>query len=423
MATPLQLDDGFALAILTPIALGRTAALISHTGPKADPIGIQKKIAGCLELFDQHQGLTEPKSIVPPEVMLRRTLLIRALDIIGKVLNLEQAIPTYGCVVETDWTAHIELKKEKRYRDHIIHPACVTAIGWWLLHLGLDPLVTRLAEHYKRVTEGYIRKFHFHLDDSDWPTLVENAWLAAGLLHDTGYPLEHHLRTGHQVQAGFGDALGVVDLAAQRLASAPYRRVLLRRLRHSWFGAYSGLDLDSRLEALRGHEYKKSHGILGAIHQLLALSSPHSAHGLMVQLAARAMVTHHDEKDDDILSDPLARLLAIADGLHAWRRPFVHRQASATPSRRISFHTIIECERIVLVPQGKGYWARFQMTGIPADRLAMRDSYAWRFDEFRKPNFRLEQLISQDGWLPPIVLTDRSCIQPASFRNLMNMPV
>lgn len=143
----------------------------------------------------------------------------------------------------------------------------------------------------------------------------------------------------------------------------------------------------------------------------------------MVQLAARAIVTHHDEKDDDILSDPLARLLAVADGLHAWRRPFVHRRESATSSRRISFHPIIKCEWIVLVPQSGGYLARFHMTGIPDDRTAIRDSFNWSFERFREPNLRLERLISHDGWLPRIVLTDPSCIQPAGFRNFMNMPV
>jgi len=418
------LDDDFANRTLAELAARRPAVLAGVIGPTVSA-RIREKTAQCLALFDKHRGFSTGPSSPPPDVLLERQLLIHSLKIIGKILNLEEIIPTYTCVVEADWLSHIELeKKERRYRDHITHPARVTAIGWWLLHWNGNRLLNKFVQHYRRKADDVgLRALGLSPKTIDWPALVENAWLAAGLLHDTAYPLEYHLRTGHRLQNHFGDPLNLFSQVAGAFSSPT--------LRSTWL-AKSGLDMAKRCQKLLANKkgaqgslkkFKNSHALAGATHHLLALDVPgrNPLQILILRLAARAIATHHDDHDSDIISDPLAWLLFIADGLQAWRRTFMHRLPPIPSAQETSFRFVIECDRMELVSNGDGYIAKFHMAPDTATQEILKNEYEWAFDKFAKPNQRIEKLMGKRKGLPKIELAKEVCIQPASFRRFMNM--
>ena len=336
-------------------------------------------------------------------------------------MNLEKAIPCFEHLIETDWKAHVELAKEKRYRDHITHPLRVTAIGWWFLHRENEKLLVDLAERYKHKTADYRGCFGINTSPHNWKAIVEYAWLTCGLLHDSAYPLEYHLRAGEQRRRNFGDACRILSLALGVLSTDSVRRGLFDPLDGSWF-ANQGLDLDSRLDNLCKERFKHAHALLGALHHLRALGNQlHSLQGLVVQLAARAIVTHHDEDDDFILVDPISLLLYVADNLQAWQRPFLHCEKHVTPSGARRICPIVECEELELVQEGNGYVVKFCMNQNIDDMATLKKHpYNWKFAKFRKPNERVERLVNGSGLLPSLILSKSWCIQPGEFLQFMN---
>ena len=140
---------------------------------------------------------------------------------------------------------------------------------------------------------------------------------------------------------------------------------------------------------------------------------------MIVQIAARAIISHHDKRSRAILSDPLATLLAVADRMQMWRRPFLHREQPRDPRVAASFRTVIECERLALCSEGDGYLARFQMTQNEDDRRILKADYDWNFQKFANPNRVVERLIERSGWLPRIILSQRRCIEPPGFLAFM----
>ncbi len=421
MSGSITLDDKFVLQKLTSIATGRPALIdLEATRMWLMPGRIEDGIEQCLKLFDEHRGINSA-SAIPDEYQDERLFLNYGLGIVGKVLNFENFIPTFKSVIEIDWKAHIELKKEKRYRDHISHPVRVTAIGWWLLHRNNNALLTELADHYKDKTYAYREAFAIETRPHEWKDIVEYAWLACGLLHDAAYPLEYQLRTGEKLRMRYGDTLRIFNPARKRFTTTRMRQTLLKQLTGSWF-ANQGLDLDTRMsESVSGGKFKHAHALLGPLHYLLTfdMARLHSLQGLILQLAARAIMTHHDDEDEFIVSDPLALLLYVADNLQAWQRPFMHREGPAIPlTNRCVIRPIVECERIELIPQGTGYLAKFCMNNSDKEIL-IKDPYNWKFEKFREPNERVERLISKHGTFPLISLSQHRCIQPEEFLRFM----
>ncbi|MEW6668590.1 MAG: hypothetical protein AB1512_25540 [Thermodesulfobacteriota bacterium] len=135
MTTPIILNDTFVLRTLGPVATGSTGVLFRQIQDASLREELENSITLCQRLFDEHHGIS-PSRAIPSEYRTERTLFTLGMDILGKVLNLENLIKIVEPVIEIDWKAHLELNKEKRYRDHITHPVRVTAIGWWLLHEG-----------------------------------------------------------------------------------------------------------------------------------------------------------------------------------------------------------------------------------------------------------------------------------------------
>ncbi len=382
---------------------------------------IGETIDRCLELFDRHRGIVTSK-VVPRAHEQDRWFLNSSMDIVGGVLELDTVLPIYRRIIEVDWLAHVELDKEKRYRDHITHPVRVTAVGWWLLHREEGRLLEELAHRYERETEAYRAAKDIDLDPHEWPSIVEYAWLACGLLHDSAYPLEYHLRAAEDLREGYGDPLKIFAPQSRRFSTRRGRGVLLRPLEGSWLAGR--LDLEDRMAALtRGRKkFQHAHAVLGPLQHLHSLGPRlHSLQGLVIQLAARAIFTHHDGLDDSVVADPLALLLFVSDNLQGWNRPFLHpsrsgeAEAVADAEGTVSLRPLVECDRIELTAEAEseGYVARFGMNPDSEIRAILgQEPYCWCFAEFSKPNRRLERLLRKNDLLPSIALSESRCIPP-----------
>jgi hypothetical protein len=415
------LDDDFVLGELHGLATsGRE--LVSPVGPRREARHrIEDTIARCCERFDRHRGFSY-LAAGPGDLLSEQKLLRRGLDLVGLVLGLERSLPLFERIVEVDWRAHLDLDKEKRYRDHITHPVRVTAIGWWLLHRADRALLESMAAHYEQSTLEYRSACGIDLGGHSWEDLVQYAWLAGGLLHDSMYPMEYHLRAGERLGEQSCDALGLCAVAA-KLHSPGDRRRLVEPLRNSWFTSQRLL-LEQRLSTLPSRQFKHAHAILGALHHLHASGDRlHTLQGLILQMAARAIVTHHDKEETAIVTDPLALLLYISDNLQAWKRPFLFAHALPGQPGSHGIRPIVECERIELIPEGSGYDARFWMNPDPRDmEILKNDPYRWRFEDFRVPNHRLQELIARQATLPPIRLAEPTCVMPNEFFEFMKDP-
>jgi hypothetical protein len=396
------LNDDFVLRQLTP-ATELPELSPSPLPPRAHEL-LEKQIKGCLELFKHHRGVSD----MSPEVRLLR----RGLDIVGKTLAFESAIELFEHVIESDWLAHVGLFKDKRYRDHITHPLRVTAIGWWLLHREHAQLLAGMAEHYERTSRKYVDKHGIDLGGRSWKAIIEYAWLACGLLHDSAYPFEYHLRAGARL--GASDALRLIIPSPESFRGGGAKRKVVLPLAGSWLQAQR-LGVNRRLAALPDHGFKHSHALLGGLLHAAVTSDPlPSLRGLVRQFAARAIVTHHDPENSAIVSDPLAHLLFVADNLQFWGRPFLH--TSENPAGGHVLRTLVECRCVELEPSDNGYLARLVMNDRKEDMTILKaPPYAWTFRAFQKPNLRLQALLVARGGLPQIELSVKECIRPAEY--------
>ncbi len=447
------LNDAFVTGMLSPVANRWPAMVVEGYDLSVQRLR-NKEIKTCFELMRGHYA----RSDTFPE----ERLLGISLEILVKVLALEECISDIRHLIMADWKAHVELDKSKRYRDHITHPVRVTAVGWWLLFRDKGRLMVETArscEHgtrkYRRVRGINIRGWwDTHLlkgeleedirkqirrctpgydpacldpDLLPWMALVGYAWLACGLLHDAAYPLEHQLHTGSRLNKRFGKSFGKLGPAVGEACPDAEIRDILGPLVDSWFMEQVH-DLDTRLlkhfqdgKNRRPGEFKHSHAILGALHQLAGLTRPlHSIHGLVLQIAARAIATHHDKADDKIVDNPLAKLLYVSDSLQAWGRPFLHRKNRLRDGSR-KFIPLIDCHEIRLSPQKDKYLARFLMNKSQSKMALLKNRYEWKFDKFNVPNQRIEKLLSDDEAYPDIVLADIQCVLPKKFRDFMGI--
>lgn len=369
---------------------------------------LEEQINECLRLFKDHRGASD----LDPEVRLLR----RGLDIVGKTLAFDAALKLFERVIESDWLAHVGLLKDKRYRDHITHPLRVTAIGWWLLHRDDKRLLAEMARYYENATRAYVGKHGIDLGKRSWIEMIQYAWLACGLLHDSAYPLEYHLRAGARLNAA--DALCLIIPPPESFSGRGAARKIVQLLAGSWLQAQR-LGIERRLAGLPGHGFKHSHALLGGLLHVAVTPDPlPSLRGLVRQLAARAIITHHDPEDIAIVSDPLAHLLFVADNLQFWGRPFVHASKHQPGGQVV--RTLIECKCIEMEPRDEGYLARLVMNDREEDMAILKaPPYEWTFAAFHKPNIRLQALLAMRDGLPQIEISLRECIKPAEFLAFM----
>lgn len=412
MAGAVTFDDTFVQQQLTQAATRGLA--LDPAGGSASVASIDRRIGRCVRLLGRHHGLRDDLRQPTPSFLREQACLTLGLGILGHRLGLKGAAAMMEHTIAADWLAHTELAKAKRYRDHITHPVRVTAIGWWFLHREGEHLLNVLADHYEKVTDAYRTERGFGLGPHDWRAVVEFAWLAAGLLHDSAYAFEYHLRCPCHIPRSLLSVLDVLPRARAAFVPGQGIGAKLKRLDSTWLGM-QGLGLRRRVADVCADQFRHAHALLGGLHHCLALTSRrHSLPGLVVQLAARAIITHHDGGDAQIVSDPLATLLFVSDGLQAWERPFLHAEPPAWNSDRRVFRPIVECRRVHLKPSSGGYRAVYEMNETEESTLR-NPPYCWCFDRFQEPNRRLEGVVREQGMLPRLTCSWRNCIRPMSF--------
>jgi hypothetical protein len=410
----------------------------------------QKQIAQCAGAFKDHlrrQSLLRHNTVLSEQYLLRATL-----EILGRVLGLRWAVGDVEQLVRTDWISHVEIGKEKRYRDHVTHSVRVAAIGWWLLHRNRGRLLASLAREYKSATLAYCQEESIDVSgwwvcdgrangnsdvmaeqvawDSNgadlisapssllpWMSMVEYAWLATGLLHDLAYPLQRHLRACCAHGGRYREWSSILGPALGRFGSPVKVGSILDSVRGSWMVERLP-DLEERLARCfrgRGDGLAHSHAILGALNPLLRTPIRlASVEGLVLQMAGRAIATHHDDENQHICADGLAKLLFVADSLHMWERPFLHTANKA-------FQRLVECQKIALEPDGRCYMARFIMNSQKKDLLILKEApYEWKYKRFIEPLQRVQNVLRDDRHLPNVTLCRCRCIRPRSYYEFMN---
>ncbi len=140
----------------------------------------------------------------------------------------------------------------------------------------------------------------------------------------------------------------------------------------------------------------------------------------MLQIACRAIATHHDENNNDILKDDLARLLFISDNIQNWGRPFIHREPGLKDGSR-KLMPVIGCKKMVLKSEKGAYRAQFWMDTSQTKMELLRDVYGWNFNEFKVPGDRVRELLDIDDLCPSMILTEKECIFPKNFRSFMGL--
>lgn len=379
-----------------------------------------KERARCLELFDKHMGAAGHSRL--------RDQLELCLNILTHCLALPSSITLYCEIIKTDWRCHMDLVKSKRYRDHILHPLCVTAVGSFLLEENGRDLLEKLASHYALSCDAYCSAHKLDIQGEQWTEVVEMSWLLCGLLHDIGYSLEYDFKYGIRSSEVFdANLLKVLYPAFQ------YLNATMESFNGTWFEEAGGCEMLNK--RLTNFEAEHSHAPLGALQLLLGSKEDrlwkaldkniHSEPGLVVQLAARAILTHHDEKPESF-DDPLALLLHVADTLHLWERPFCKTEPGSGKNISHQVRKITECRSVHLESNGSGYRVRFTMNDDDDDMNIIKNNFAWKVEEFVKPFANLQELTAARPWMPEIRLFDPledllHFIGPEKFRQVMGI--
>lgn len=250
---------------------------------------------------------------------IRRRRAVDVFDytegIIVRVAPLTLNTTTLEMLLDLEWLAHMRLnppidgRSPKLYRDHVLHPAYVCAIGWWMLSdSGPDPLrcpkiACLLENRYGDLAGGL-----------NWNDIARRAWILASLNHDLLYPIEF-LET-----IGGDDSVKKHTCWGKRL----YRSSIRQIYNSTRMGIFQGQISYTKLERLI-RESKRSHAPLSALH----LIGPESGYAdasdrrkIIHELAASAVIHHHsdDPKEIDYIKRPLGYLLSLADECHEFGR-------------------------------------------------------------------------------------------------------
>lgn len=218
-------------------------------------------------------------------------------------------------LLDFEWLAHMRRKvslgghSPKLYRDHILHPAYVCAIGWWMLS-GKGPAPLRL----KKIAELLEAQYGTVHSGHDWEDIAQRAWVLAALNHDLLYPVEF---------------LETLQRDENVRKHTPWKKQLGRTAVRSILKGAS-MDIFKKqisMNALEGliRVDKRSHAPLSALY----LIGPESGYAnlkprrkIIHELAASAVLHHHsqDPKNIDYHRRPLGYLLALADECHEFGR-------------------------------------------------------------------------------------------------------
>ncbi len=460
------LNDDFAQGCLRSVSSAWPVLDGRAPGLRAARERSQEAILECMTVFLNHYGV-EKSSDLPDFAREELTLLRLTLVILANCLGLHPFVEDFKTLIEADWIAHVDLGKKPRYRDHITHPARVTAVGWWLLFRNKAKLLVRSARFYRRNTRGYCKKARIDIDEwwanhprmdrflpelqqhvfkhtptyqggrladddlTPWMAIAAYAWLASGLLHDLGYALEIQLRAGTRLFPSYGCTLPELGPAIGRVLPAGCAPDICHRLAGSLFAGRTP-DLAKRLNALAKSEESSgatsakigsishAHALLGALHLInRRQGAAHDVKMFVLQLAARAVVSHHDKSLGHICTDELSRLLYISDNLQAWGRPVLHRHPCDDKGER-KITNIVECKEIELYRRKDYFLGRFQMNSDEnVWPILKRQPYEWSYTHFQNPNRKLTSLLKREALYPRIILSRQECIRPRAFFDFM----
>jgi len=237
-------------------------------------------------------------------------------EIIGRVAPRFLKAATLKMLLNFEWLAHMQIKvklgsdQPKLYRDHVLHPANVCAIGWWLMSdQGPEPF--RLKNIAALLEEQHGSDYH----GQDWKDITQRAWVLASLNHDILYPIEflEFLNCDENI-------IKHTVWEKKRLARSQVHRIF----EGAMIGIFKGQTSKSGLEAMI-RSVKRSHAPLSGLY----LIGPESGYAdtskrrkIIHELAASAVLHHHSEipEDIDYYRRPLGYMLALADESHEFGR-------------------------------------------------------------------------------------------------------
>ena len=240
-------------------------------------------------------------------------------EIIGRVAPRFLKASTLKMLLNFEWLAHMQIKVKlgsdppKLYRDHVLHPAYVCAIGWWLMSdRGPEPL--RLEKIGTLLEAQYGSTYH----GQDWKDITQRAWVLASLNHDILYPIEflEHLNCDENIMKH-------TTWEKKRLARSQVHRIF----EGATIGIFQNQVTSSGLEAMI-RPVKRSHAPLSGLY-LIGSDSGYTdtsvRRKIIHELAASAVVHHHSENPEDIDYNlrPLGYMLALADECHEFGREMV----------------------------------------------------------------------------------------------------
>lgn len=236
--------------------------------------------------------------------------------ITGRVAPRFLNASTLKMLLNFEWLAHMQIKvkpggdQPKLYRDHVLHPANVCAIGWWLMSdqgpepLRLDTIATLLEEQYGSAYHG-----------QDWKDIAQRTWVLASLNHDILYPIEflESLNCDENI-------IKHTTWEKKRLARSQVRRIFEGATMEIFQGQISRNGLEAMIRSV-----KRSHAPLSGLY-LIGHDSGYAGTSerrkIIHELAASAVLHHHSESpvNIDYHLRPLGYLLALADECHEFGR-------------------------------------------------------------------------------------------------------
>ena len=235
--------------------------------------------------------------------------------IIGRVAPRFLKASTLKMLLNFEWLAHMQIKvklgsdQPKLYRDHVLHPANVCAIGWWMSDQGPEPLrlgkiAALLEKHYGSACHG-----------QDWKDITQRAWVLASLNHDILYPIEflESLNCDENI-------IKHTTWEKKRLARSQVRRIFEGATMEIFQGQTSRSGLEAMIRSV-----KRSHAPLSGLY-LIGNDSGYAGTSerrkIIHELAASAVLHHHSESpvNIDYHLRPLGYLLALADECHEFGR-------------------------------------------------------------------------------------------------------
>lgn len=243
--------------------------------------------------------------------------LDRVRDLMGLVAPHSFQESLLNTLLEYEWLAHAKIKvaegsdSPKLYRDHLLHPAAVCAIGWWMMKSGKLPVLG--MENIAKILRD---KYNILYPGMDWKDITLRAWVIASLTHDLLYPVEFILQLKEPIayNSHLISKSRIVLSHAEQIRNETTMKIFKRIVNKKILK-----------ETLKG---KHIHSVLGALYLLDSHDDYRSTtlrRKIILELAASAIFFHHTSDKERICfkKNPLGCLLALADNCHEFGREYL----------------------------------------------------------------------------------------------------